>query len=91
MKYFKATYSNGYCGCDESIYIKAETEIEAIEVTEEDIENYSFYEPDSRFVNEPEDYDDEDEYWEAVEEYHDNVSIAVNEITREEYEENVKE
>lgn len=88
MKYFKVTYSNGYCGCDEDMYIKAETETEAEDIAWDDIEIYSFYEPDSRFVDEPEDYDDEDDYWQAVEFYQENITIEIKEITRKEFEEN---
>lgn len=91
MKYFKATYSNGFCGCDEDMYIKAETEIEAEEEAWDNIEIYSFYEPDSRFVDEPEDFDDDEDYWQEVEFYQENITVMVTEITKEEYEENVKE
>lgn len=88
MRYFKATYSNGYCGCDEDMYIKAENEHEAEEIAWDNIEIYCFYEPDSRFIDEPEDYDDEDDYWQAVEFYQENITIEIKEITREKFEEN---
>lgn len=88
MKYFKVTYNNGYCGCEEEHYIEAETEKEVCEVAQDNIETYSFYEPDSRFVDEY-DYDNEDDYYQAVEDYQNDIYFDVEEITREEFEENV--
>ena len=90
MKYFKATYSNGYCGCYEDVYIKAETEVEAEEIAWDDIECYTFYEPDERFID-PYDYDDDEQYELAVEGYKEDITVEITEITREEYKENVKE
>jgi hypothetical protein len=88
MKYWRVTYSNDYCGCDEEYYIDVETEEEAIEIANDGIENYSFYDPDSRFIDE-DDYDNEDDYYQAVEDYQARISFGVEEITREEFEENV--
>lgn len=48
---------------------------------------YSFYEPDSSFIGDEEDYDSEEEYWEAVEEYQKNCGYFIEEISKEEYEE----
>lgn len=88
MKYFKVTYQNGYCGCGEEHYIDAETEKEADEVAIDGIQNYSFYDPDSRFIDEY-DYNNEDDYYQAVENYQNNIYYDIEEITREEFEENV--
>lgn len=86
MKYFRVTYNNGYCGCEEEYYINAETEKEVIEIASDNIETYSFYEPDSRFVDEY-DYDNEDDYLQAVENYQEDISFDIEEITRKEFEE----
>ena len=87
--YYKITFSNEYCGCDEAIYEEFNTEREAAEYAEEYLTNgmYGFYEPDSRFVGNEEDYESEEEYWEAVEEYQQNCTYFVEKITKEEYEE----
>ena len=91
MKYFKATYTNGYCGCDIEEYYEAETDIEAEQMAWDDVERYPFYEPDGRFID-PDDYDTEDDYLEAIEDYQtNNVCIEIEEVTKKEYEENVEE
>ena len=87
MAYFEVNYSNGYCGCDETHYIEAENESEAIDIAYDEIELYGFYEPDSRFISRR-DYESDEEYWEAIEEYQDNIEIIVNEITEAEFREN---
>jgi hypothetical protein len=87
MRYFKVTYNNGYCGCEEEYYIEAETEEKAIEIANDDIETYGFYDPDSRFVDEN-DYDNEDDYYQAIEDYQNDIYCDVEEITKEEFEEN---
>jgi hypothetical protein len=86
MKYFRVTYSNGYCGCEEEHYIEAENEKEVIEIASDNIECYSFYDPDSRFVDEY-DYENEDDYCQAVEDYQEDINFDIEEITREEFEE----
>lgn len=88
MKYFKVTYSNGFCGCDEECYIEAETEEEAIKIADDNIQTYSFYEPDSRFIDE-DDYEDENDYYQAIDDYQNDIYCDVEEITRKEFEENV--
>lgn len=80
MKYWKCTYYNGFCGCDEDFYYTAEDEDEAEELGYEYRDMYSFAEPDSRFC----DPDDEDE----VDDYYDGISFEVEEISKEEFEEN---
>lgn len=87
--YYKITFSNGYCGCDEEIYEEFNTIEEAEEYATEYLTcgMYSFYEPDSRFIGYDEDYDSEEEYWEAVDEYQENCTYFIEEISKEEYEE----
>jgi hypothetical protein len=87
MKYFRATYGNGYCGCDDDIYITAETLAEAEAYADENIaEEYIFYDDWSQCLYEPEDYDSEEEYWEAVDEYQAECCVKeVVEISEEEY------
>lgn len=88
MKYFKITCSNGYCGCDEEWYTYAEDTATIYDFECEDyLQNYAFYDPDARFID-PDDYETEEEYEEAYADYQANISIDVEEITREEYEEN---
>jgi hypothetical protein len=87
MKYFRATYVNGYCGCDDYIYIAAETLADAEDYASENIaEEYVFYDDWSQCLDEPEDYESEDEYLEAVEEYQAECCVReVVEISEEEY------
>lgn len=81
MKYFKITCTNGYCGCNEDFYIEAENESNAWDEAEEILTNvYSFWDPDSRFVDDPGN-------WDELEEYYENCEAFVDEITKEEYEE----
>lgn len=88
--YYKMTFSNGYCGCDEEVYEEFNTREEAEEYAEEYLTSgwYGFYEPDGRFIGDEEDYESEEEYWEAVEDYQENCTYLITEITKEEYEEN---
>ena len=87
--YFKIVFSNNYCGCEEEIYEEFNTEEEAEEYAEEYLTGgmYSFYEPDSRFIGYEEDYESEEEYLEAVDQYQEECNFYVTEITKEEYEE----
>ena len=76
--YYKVTCTNGYCGCDEDFYIEAESEIDAWDEANEILENdYSFIEPDERFI----DIDNEEE----LETYAEEVQAFVEEITEKEY------
>ena len=84
MAYFEVNYSNGYCGCEETHYIEAENESEAIDIAYDEIELYGFYDPDSRFIDR-DDYESEDEYWEAIEDYQGAIEVIVNEISEEEF------
>lgn len=87
MKFFRATYENGYCGCDDDIYIAAETLAEAEDYANENMaEAYDSYWDWSQCIDEPEDYESEEEYWEAVEEYQAECCVReVVEISEEEY------
>lgn len=87
--YCKITFSNGYCGCDEEIYEEFNTIEEAEEYADEYLTGgmYSFYEPDSRFIGYSEDYESEEEYFEAYDEYQADCGYFIKEITKEEYEE----
>ena len=90
MKYFKITCSNGYCGCEETFYEETVDDIFVSDfdsLLEDYVQNYSFLEPDSRFVNR-DDYETEEEYERAYDEYQEDISIEVKEITKEEYKEN---
>lgn len=80
MKYWKVTCSNNYCGCDEEFYFKAENENEADCIGSDFLEDdYSFYDPDERFV----DLENEEE----VEDYYAGLGYWVDEISKEEYDE----
>lgn len=80
MKYWKITCSNGYCGCDENFYIMAENELEASRMGMDYLEgDYSFYDPDERFV----DMGDDNQ----IEEYYDELDYEVEEISKEEFDE----
>ena len=85
MRYYKITYSNNYCGCEEEEYIALEDNVIPEDCIE--METYSYYE-DDRFIDADEDTSEE-EYWELMEEYQQNCYYEVEEITKEEYEENV--
>ena len=73
MKFFRATYENGYCGCDDDIYIAAETLAEAENYANENMaEAYDSYWDWSQCIDEPEDFEvlkvlinnlGEDKYW----------------------------
>lgn len=90
MKYIKFTYSNGYCGCDEEVYAAFDDGVDDSEIEEygcDGLQMYGFYEPDSRFVDE-DDYDSEDDYMDAYDEYQENIEVSWEEISKEEFEEN---
>lgn len=86
MKYFKITCSNGYSGCDEEFYEDADDTATVDDFKCEGyLQNYAFYDPGEGFID-PDDFETEEEYEEACADYQENVSIVVEEITREEYE-----
>ena len=83
--YFKITYQNGYCGCDEEYCIKANTEEEAIKYAGEAMPDlYPFYDDASQCINDIEDYDDEEEYWEDFAAYQENCDFMITELSEEE-------
>ena len=91
MKYIKFTCTNGYCGCDEEFYEAFNddvTEDDLMEFGEELLRNsYSFYEPDDRFVNK-DDYDTEEEFFDACDEYRAECEVWWVKISKERFEEN---
>ena len=93
IMYFKITYLNGFCGCDEEEYIIAECEEDAWQYLMDTIENYSFYN-DDRYLDETyfEENDGSEDAWDtAWNVYHENIMdySGIEEITEEEYNENV--
>lgn len=79
MNYYKITCMNGYAGYDEDYYIEAESEGLAEDIGNDIMYNeYSFLNPDERFVDDP---DDE----EAIEEYQENCCFWISPISKEEY------
>lgn len=86
MRYYKILMRNGYCGCEET-EIVALPDDENVEKYAYEclINNYSFYEPDSRFIGYMEDYDTEEEYYEEYEEYQNNLTADIEELTYEGY------
>lgn len=86
MKYYKILMRNGYCGCDE-IELVALSDNEDVEEYAYEclVNNYGFYEPDFRFIGEMEDYDTEEEYYEEYEEYQNNLTADIEELTYEQY------
>lgn len=84
--YFEITFSNGYCGCDETIFIEADSEKDAEEYAAEYlVDGYIFYDDPSQCLNEMEDYDSEEEYWEDFDNYQAECSYTIREISEEEY------
>lgn len=92
--YFKITYSNGWCGCDEEHFIIADCERDAWQYFEDNIDNYGFYD-DARMLDETlfeeEDNGDynTDDAWDA---YREDIRAysSVDEITEEEYNEGLE-
>lgn len=80
MKYWKVTCTNNFMGCDEEFYFEEENEYRVELIGQDFLENeYSFYDPDERFV----DLEDEEE----VENYYAGLEYWVDEISKEEYDE----
>lgn len=91
--YFKIVYSNGFCGCDEEEYIIVDCEEDAWQYLMDNIENYVFWD-DDRFLDETffEENDGSEDAWDnAWEAYHEDIMnySGIEEITEEEYNENV--
>lgn len=88
MEYFKITCSNGYCECDEDFYIEAESEGLAEDIGNEIMWNeYSYIEPDESCIGYREDYETDEDYEKAIEEYQKSCTFWITDITKEEYEE----
>lgn len=77
MKYFIGTYSNGYCGCDEEIYIIADSEDQADRFMAEGEMNYGY---EAAFATDYEESPEDASYWE-------NVTYDLREATQEEIDE----
>lgn len=91
MKYIKFICSNGYAGCDETFYEEIEDNADIDLIATEILDSqYSFSEPDGRFLAHSFGFGDEDypEYDEDYDEYKENLYVEWEEITEEEYEEN---
>ena len=86
--YFQIIFSNGYCGCDEYIYIEAEDELSADKYAQDYLINggYIWYDDASQCLDDIEDYDIEEEYWMDFEDYQANCGYDIEEITKEEFE-----
>lgn len=74
--YFKATYSNGYCGCDITEYFKADSEEEVASYMEEGLYDYAEDYAHAHFGWDNHDYT-EDEF----DDYYQDCSYNVVEIT----------
>lgn len=76
MAYFIGTFSNGYCGCEETIPIIADTIEQAEKYMEDRLDIYGY---DYEYVTEFEEEEDDEAYWE-------DVTYEVREATQEEIE-----
>lgn len=82
MAYFKITYSNGYCGCDDDEFITADTLEEAEEVANEGVHDYGeSYEHCAHGCSFAEGWENED----AENTYYENLAYEVVEMTREDW------
>lgn len=99
MVYFKITYSNGYCGCEDEYYVKLNDEdANKIDQIFEDCFDYYIFNDDERYMDDInlEDYENEDDYETALYTRADayNELIQYNstyeEITKEEYDEAIE-
>lgn len=85
LSYYRIDCNNGFCGCEETFYVALPQDIDIDEYAKEVLENeYSFYEPDGRFIPDKNWGDDITE--EEDDNYMEDVSVDWEEITREEYE-----
>lgn len=87
LSYYRIDCNNGFCGCEETFYVALPQDVDIDEYAQDVLENdYSFYEPDGRFIPNKSWGDDitEEEY----DDYMEDVGVDWEEITREEYEEN---
>ena len=89
MAYFQIVVDTPYCGTRQEEYIECETMNEAVSIAKElcqnNAEGYEYL-----VTGWDDDYfDTEDERDEALEDYYENCDWCVNEITAEEYFENI--
>ena len=77
MRYYKATINNGYCGCEE---VELFPEPDNVNVDSQYaldlLQNYSFYEADSRFIDE-DNYKSEEEYRKPMTNIKQNVLLIL--------------
>lgn len=84
MKFYKMTYSNGYVGCDDEEYIRAEDREEAESIAEDGLHDYGeSYEHCAEGNDFSEGWEDE----ESEETYYENLSWSLEEVTKEVYRE----
>lgn len=82
MKYYRIEFENGYCGCQQEDYIKAESYDEAVEYAREEV--YSYAESYSHVAFGW----DEEPTEEEQDDYLEGCSYSISEISKEEFEEN---
>lgn len=85
MRYWKITMDNGFSNCKEVKLEKTADNEDLTYYDNEYLQEYSFYEPDSRFIGEEEDYETEEDYQEEYDYYMDGLCVDVEELTYEEY------
>lgn len=84
--YFRITYNNGYCGCDQEEIVKVADKDRAHELAGEGYNDYMSSWEDERFVDYPDrdDYEDEEDYYEdydlAIENYYEGGGYTVEEV-----------
>ena len=82
--FVRINYSNGYCGCDVSEVIEVENIEEAEEYASENLRNYA--EPYSyAAIGWDQDFESEEE----EKDYFENCTFDIEEITEEEYQEEI--
>lgn len=91
MVYFRITYSNGYCGCDDEYYVKLNDEDanKIDQIFEDNFERYA-YNDDERYMDDinPEDY--AAALYTAYDELLIQYNSTYEEITKEEYDEAIE-
>lgn len=99
MVYFKITYSNGHCGCDDEYYVQLnDEEANKIDYIFEEYFGWYAFNNDERFMDDvdAEDYENEEDYKTALYEREDvydeliRENSTYTEITKEEYDEAVE-
>ena len=83
MYYYRFHCSNGYCGCGEDYYEKSEEELtdgDLWVILADYLSAYSFLDPDERFVDNLEDEEEVQDYYDRINEY-----SYFNEVSEKEY------